>query len=72
MTAIALLDFLLPLAVLHNLLVRGYLPIWLEDQPLWNVLAVPHHVWAVLVVSVALLYALARTREEPTGSELVP
>src|SRR5439155_6377049 len=60
--AIALLDFLLPVAALHNLLKKGYLPMWLDRSFAWNLLAVPNHAWALLIIAVVSLNELRRTR----------
>jgi hypothetical protein len=63
--ALMLLDFLLPVAATHNLLKRGYLPLWLDHNLAWNLLAVANHAWALLIIAMILLYQLWRDRAAP-------
>jgi hypothetical protein len=60
LTMALIAPFLVPgAAVLDQLTERGWLPAALVDRWWWNALVMPHAVWALLVLSLLLLYVMS-------------
>ena len=56
-------DFLLPAqTALHDLEVRGLVPGWLVANPVWEVVLIAQHAWALVLMAVVLLWAARRDR----------
>jgi hypothetical protein len=62
-------DFILPFqTALHDMQQNQRLPVWLTGGPLWETVLMSQHVWALVLMTVVLLFAAARDR---AGSSLV-
>jgi hypothetical protein len=65
-----ILPFLVPGAsVLATLAASGYVSSYVVASWWWNVLVTPHEAWAILGLSLALLYAMSLARECRTSPE---
>lgn len=56
-------DFILPFqTALHEMQQSQLLPAWLTDGPIWETVLITQHVWALILMTLVLLFAAARER----------
>ena len=56
-------DFMLPFqTALHDMQQSQLLPAWLTDGPIWETVLITQHVWALILMTLVLLFAAARER----------
>lgn len=61
-------DFILPFqTALHDLQQSQLLPAWLTGGPMWEAVLITQHVWALVLMTLVLLFAAARERAEPSA-----
>jgi hypothetical protein len=62
-----IVPFLVPGPVmLQQLIAKGRLPASLNDEFWWSAIVLAHEVWAVVLMSLLLVYALAKTVRQPS------
>jgi hypothetical protein len=67
LVVILVLPFLVPGPVmLQQLIVKGRLPASLNNELWWSAVVLAHEVWAIVIMALALVYALARTVSQPS------
>lgn len=63
-------DFLLPIqTMLHVWRQKGLFPYWLTDNLFWELILMCQQVWALVLISLVLLYAAARERRRTDNGE---